>query len=52
MAAVNQDGNALHLVSEDLQRDKEIVMAAVKYNGCALEFASFELRGDYEYLTM
>ena len=46
MAAVKQRGYALQLVSEDLRRDRDIVMAAVKQYGCALEFASFELWGD------
>ena len=36
MAAVNQDGYALQFVSEDLQKDKDIVMAAVKQYGNAL----------------
>ena len=40
MAAVKQDGKALQLVSKDLQRDKEIVMAALKEDGYALMFAS------------
>ena len=37
---------ALAFASEDLKKDREIVMAAVKQNGSALEFASLELRGD------
>ena len=30
MAAVNQNGSAIQVASEDLQNNKEIVMAAVK----------------------
>ena len=33
MAAVNQDGNALNFASDDLKKDREIVMAAVKKDG-------------------
>ena len=46
MAAVNQYGYALEFASEDLRREREIVMAAVKQNGWALQIASLELRGD------
>ena len=40
MASVKQDGNALQFASEDLQIDREIVMAAVNQDGNTLEFAS------------
>ena len=43
MAAVKHDGDALEFASEDLQREKEILMVAVKQNGNALEFASEEI---------
>ena len=46
MAAVKDNRSALEFASEDLQKDREIVMAAVKQYGCALEFASLELWGD------
>ena len=46
MAAVKQDGNALEFASEDLHKDREIVMDAVKQDGWALEFSFLELRGD------
>ena len=46
MAAVKQYGNALEFASEDLQRDRKIVMAAVKQHGYALRFASEDLKGD------
>ena len=46
MAAVKQHGYALWFASEDIQKDRDIVLAAVKQNGSALEFSSLELRGD------
>ena len=48
MAAVKQDGAALEFPSEDLQRDREIVMDAVKQNGNALDLASEDLQKDRE----
>ena len=42
--AVSQDGNALKYVSEELQGDRDIVMAALKNDGCALAYASKNLR--------
>ena len=44
MAAVNNNGQAIQFTSEDLHRDREIVMAAVNQDGNALEFASEDLR--------
>ena len=46
MAAVKQRGFALQLVSEDLRRDREILMDAVKQYGGVLEFLSLELQCD------
>ena len=46
MAAVKQVGWVLNFGSQDLKRDREIVVAAVNQYGCALEFASLDLRGD------
>ena len=40
MAAVKDDGWALEFASEDLRRDRNIVMAAVKQDGWALKLAS------------
>ena len=40
MAAVKQHGYALKFASEDLQREKEIVMVAVKKNGGTLKLTS------------
>ena len=48
MASVNQNGNALQLVSEDLQRDREIVMVTVNQDGKAPKFASDDLKKDRE----
>ena len=39
MAAVKKSGWVLRFASEDLRRDREIVMAAGKKYGLALEFA-------------
>jgi hypothetical protein len=36
----------LEFASEELRRDRDIVMAAVQQDGSALEFASEELRRD------
>ena len=40
MAAVKYYGDVLKFAAEDLQRDREIVMAAVKQDRYALELAS------------
>ena len=40
MEAVKQNGCALQYASDDLQRDKDFVMAAVKQDQTALLFAS------------
>ena len=46
MDAVKEYGGTLQFASEDLKRNKEIVMAAVKQYWRGLEFASLELQGD------
>ena len=46
LAAVQQDGYALGVVSEKFKNDKEIVLAAVQNHGLALLFASKELKGN------
>ena len=48
MAAVKQDGDALKFASDDLQKDREIVMTAVKHNVSSLEFASEDHQKDRE----
>ena len=48
MAAVKQDGNAIKFASDDLKKDREMVMAAVKQDLSALEFASEDLQKDRE----
>ena len=40
MEAVNYDGCALGYVSEELKRDRDVAMEAVKQCGCALQCAS------------
>ena len=40
MAAIRQDGNTPQDASEDLRGDRDIVMAALKQSGWALEYAS------------
>ena len=55
MEAVKQDGRALQYASAELKGDREIVMAAVKQNWCALlvlEYASAELQGDREIVMV
>ena len=44
MDVVRHNGYGLMFVSEDLQGDNEIVMAAVKSDGEALKFASDDIR--------
>ena len=39
---------ALADLSEELRSDREVVLAAVRYEGWALEVAAAELRGDKE----
>ena len=39
MAAVKQHGWALKFASEDLQIDREIVMAAINQDGGTIQFA-------------
>jgi hypothetical protein len=46
LAAVTQNDLALHYASEELKRDKKIVLAAVTQYGSALLYASKELRRD------
>ena len=46
MAEVKQNGWALRFTSEDLQKDREIVMATVKKNWWALQDASENLQID------
>ena len=43
-----QDGSALEHLEEELQGDREIVLAAVAQDGSALEYAAAELKGDRE----
>jgi hypothetical protein len=45
---VKQNGDALEFASDELQGDREVVLAAVKQNGDALKYASQQLRGDRE----
>ena len=44
MAALNQDGWTLVFASDDLKKDKEILMAAVKQIGGALQFTSEDMK--------
>ena len=46
MTVVKKNGPALEFTPEDLQRDREIVMAAVNQVGWALEFESQDLQKD------
>ena len=39
MATVNKNGLMIEFASEDLWRDRYIVMSEVKMDGCALKFA-------------
>ena len=45
MAAARQNGWALRLASEELERNREVAMDAVRQNGYALQYASEELNG-------
>jgi len=48
LGIVTRDGSKLRYVPQELQNDKEIVIAAVKQNGWALQFASPTLQDDKE----
>ena len=48
LAAVQQDGEALHYASAELQQDREVVLAAVRQDYLALRYASAELKKDRE----
>mgnify|MGYP000671917081 CR=1 FL=1 len=42
------EGLSLSGASETLRADKEVVIAAVTNNGCAIQFADPSLQGNYE----
>ena len=44
------NGRVLEDASEDLRRDREIVMAAVKHHGYALQFVSEDLQIDRDFV--
>jgi hypothetical protein len=46
LAAVQLNGFALEDASEDLRKDRDVVLAAVQQNGLALQYASEDLRKD------
>ena len=48
LVTVMQEGSFLSDASEELQADRDVVMAAVKNRGVALQWASEALRGDKE----
>jgi len=48
LEAVKEDGMNLRLVSEDLQNDKDVVLAAMANNTNAFQFASQKLQKDEE----
>ena len=50
MASVQQEGFSLKYASENIQSDKEVVMAAVKQYGYSLRHASENLRNDVMFL--
>lgn len=50
LIAVQQKGNVLKRLNENLKNNKKIVLAAVKQNGLAIEFASNNLKQDKEII--
>jgi polyphosphate kinase 2 (PPK2 family) len=48
MAAVQRDGYALGDASEEMKRDKEVVMAAVQNDARALQYAPEEMKKELE----
>eukprot|EP00971_Amphidinium_carterae_P150024 2973893-Amphidinium_carterae.1 len=46
LAAVQSDWETFKDAPENFRGDREIVLAAVKQNGCAIEFAAETCRGD------
>ena len=49
MSAVKQDWCALKFASENLQKEREIVMATVNWDGDALECSSEDLQRDRNF---
>ena len=47
---LQRDGKALQFAHEDLKKDKQVVMQAVKQDGEALQFAHEDLRKDREFV--
>ncbi len=45
---IQEDGNTLEFADKSLQKDKEVVLAAVQQNGLALEYADKSLQKDKE----
>ena len=52
LQAINQHGLALALevASDELKKDKELVLVAIKQDGLALEFASNKLKEDKDFI--
>ena len=48
LAAATSEGEALQFSSEELRKDKGVVLAAVRNEAGALKYASDELRKDKE----
>ena len=41
------NGSLLERASDELKKDRNIVLVAVQHDGCGLEFASGELKNDF-----
>ena len=48
LTKVKRDGFFLQIAPEHLQKDQEVVTAAVRQNGKALQFASKELKSNQD----
>mmetsp|Transcript_5605 Transcript_5605/g.9688 ORF Transcript_5605/g.9688 Transcript_5605/m.9688 type:complete len:305 (-) Transcript_5605:14-928(-) len=52
MAAVQEDGMVLGLLSPELQADREVVLIAVRVDGSSLHYAAEVLQGDAELVMV
>ena len=52
MCAVQQHGASLSYAHPDLQNDKEVVMAAIKFDKSAVKFASPALQKDEDVIKV
>ena len=52
LAAVKEDPYSLEYASEELKKDREVVLAAITQDGWVLGYASKELQNDQELIAI